>query len=189
MKLKTPISGEFTLDNLEDAFAEALGAAPAGREPFLTRVLEDWRPGELAGVSPVDLGCVLASFWRFAQERREDAPTVRLIRARGAGGRDLKFDLLEIVQPDAPFLVDSVMGEVGEAGADVRAMFHPVTESAGARLSMIQVWLAPVGEERRAGLMERVLAAMADVHAAVNDFRPMLELLAHTIDDLEKAAP
>ncbi|HEY1448903.1 MAG TPA: NAD-glutamate dehydrogenase, partial [Caulobacteraceae bacterium] len=128
-------------------------------------------------------------FWRFAQERREDAPTVRLIRATGTKGRDLRLDLLEIVQPDAPFLVDSVMGEVGEAGAEVKAMFHPIVEADGSRTSMIQVWLAPVGEERRAGLIERVLAAMADVHAAVTDFPAMLELLTRTIKDLEGATP
>ncbi len=186
-----PALGEFTPESLEAAFDQALGDRPpgAGRGAFLARVLEDFRPGELAGVTPADIGCVLASFWRFAEERREDAPTVRLIRARGAGGRDLKLDVLEIVQPDAPFLVDSVMGEVGESGAEVRAMFHPVAEADGVRTSMIQVWLTPVGEERRAGLMERVLAAMADVHAAVTDFPAMLALLAHTIADLERVAP
>ena len=123
-----PAPGEFTPESLEAAFDQALTDRPpgAGRDDFLARVLEDFRPGELTEVTPADIGCVLASFWRFAEERREDAPTVRLVRARGTGGRDLKLDVLEIVQPDAPFLVDSVMGEVAEAGAEVRAMFHPV---------------------------------------------------------------
>jgi len=190
MTQKTLPIGDFTLENLERAFGADLAAQPPSpaRTAFLARVLEDFRPGELEGVAVADLAAVLAAFWRFGEGRRTDAPTVRLVRALGAAGRDLKLDVLEIAQPDAPFLVDSVMGEVSEAGADVRAMFHPIAEDGGARTSMIQVWLAPVGEERRAGLIERVLAAMADVHAAVTDFPAMLALLGHTIEDVERAA-
>jgi glutamate dehydrogenase len=191
MTQETLAAGDFTLENLEIAFVSALGSGPAGdaRKAFLARVLEDFRPAELPGVTVADLAQVLAGFWRFGHDRHGEAPTVRLTRALGAGGRDLMLDVLEIVQPDAPFLVDSVMGEVAEAGAEVRAMFHPMVEEGGARTSMIQVWLAPVGEERRGGLIERVLAAMADVHAAVTDFPAMLALLGQTIADLERAAP
>ena len=189
MMLETLPAGEFTLKTLEAAFTDILGRPRPTQRAFLDRVLEDFRPGELLGVGVKDLASVLADFWTFACERTGVAPTVRLIRAAGVDGRELGFDLLEIVQPDAPFLVDSVMGEVSESGADVKAMFHPVVDEGAGRTSMIQVWLAPVGEERRAGLIERVLAAMADVHAAVGDFPAMLELLSHTIEDLERAAP
>ncbi len=189
MMLETLPAGEFTLNTLLAAFADFVGRPSPAQRAFLDRVLEDFRPGELLGVGVEDLAAVLAAFWAFAGERSGAAPTVRLTRAAGAGRRNLGFDLLEIVQPDAPFLVDSVMGEVSESGADVKAMFHPVVAEGGGRTSMIQVWLAPVGEERRAGLIERVLAAMADVHAAVGDFPAMLELFSHTIEDLERAAP
>jgi len=189
MTLETLPTGDFTPENLEFAFGTALGPTDGPQRAFLTGVLKDFRAGELDGVSPSDLAEVLARFWRFGEQRRGDAPAVRLVRATGVGGRDLELDVLEIVQPDAPFLVDSVMGEVGEAGADVKAMFHPIVEGRDRRVSMIQVWLSPVGEERRAGLIERVLAAMADVHAAVGDFPAMLKLLGHTIEDVERAAP
>jgi glutamate dehydrogenase len=183
-------AGEFSLENLEKAFVSALGGrASKAQGAFVAGVLEDFRPGELREVSAVDLAAVLAGFWKFAKARHGHAPTVRLIRAKGADGRDLMLDLLEIVQPDAPFLVDSVMGEVGETGAEVRAMFHPMVEEGKAETSLIQVWLAPVAEERRADLIERVLAAMADVHAAVNDFPAMRKLLAQCIAGLEREAP
>ena len=190
MMQETAPAGDFAVEDIEAAFDSALGGptSPA-RRAFLTAVLEDFRPGELEGLTGADLAEVLAGFWTFAKARHGEAPTVRLIRARGAGGRDLMLDLLEIVQPDAPFLVDSVMGEVAESGAEVRAMFHPMVEEGRAETSMIQVWLAPVGEERRAGLVERVLAALADVHAAVTDFPAMLKLLAEGIAGLERDAP
>ncbi|HEY7852912.1 MAG TPA: NAD-glutamate dehydrogenase, partial [Caulobacteraceae bacterium] len=190
MMQKTAPAGDFSLENLEKALDSALGApASPAQGAFVAAVLEDFRPGELDGVTPADLAEVLAGFWKFAKSHHGQAPTVRLIRARGAGERDLMLDLLEIVQPDAPFLVDSVMGEVSESGAEVRAMFHPMVEEGRAETSMIQVWLAPVGEERRAGLIERVLAAMADVHAAVTDFPAMLKLLGECIAGLERDAP
>ena len=34
------------------------------------------------------------------------------------------LDLLQIVQDDRPFLVDSVMGELVEQGVSIRAMLH-----------------------------------------------------------------
>jgi glutamate dehydrogenase len=191
-----PADGAVTLSSLNQAFAEALtrtGEAVAGaaaeHRDFIARVLEDYRPEELPGATALDLGAVLAGFWRFGAAAPAERATVRLIRARGADGRDLKADLLEIAQPDAPFLVDSVMGELGERGAEVRAMFHPIAGQGESRRSMIQVWLAPVGEERREALTAGIEATLADVHVSVADFPAMLALMARTIGELIRAAP
>ena len=78
--------------------------------------------------------------------------------------------MLEIVQPDAPFLVDSVMGALSAGGYDVRAMFHPVAEDGLHRRSMILVLLGPVGEDRREALLGELERTLADVHSAVADF-------------------
>ena len=203
-----PAASAVTLEGLTAAFSADLARAqPQALEPqppalqssaaqtaFLAKVLEDFRPGELTGVAVADLAGVLADFWRFAAAAtgaagKDGAPAVRLIRAGGADGRDLKLDVLEIVQPDAPFLVDSVMGEVSESGAEVKAMFHPIVVEGEVPVSMIQVWLAPVGEERRAGLIDRLLTALADTRAAVADFPAMLALMARSIAELKAAAP
>jgi len=181
MTLEALPMGGFTLKYLESVF----GAPEAAKRGFLAAVLEDFRPGELPDVTPDDLAEALESFWRWGEARQGAATAIRLIRASGAGGRDLGLDLLEIVQPDARFLVDSVMGEAAEASAEVLAMFHPVVAGPAGPTSMIQIWLAPVAEERRAGLVERVRAALADNHAAVDDFQSMRTLFVQTIDDLE----
>ena len=133
MPLDAPPDESLNLTSLETAFAAALAQDGEGdsdgdgaaQSAFVAAIWDDYRPGELPGVSAGDLGAVLARFWRFGAALKGESPTVRLSRATGAGGRDLGLDVLEIVQPDAPFLVDSVMGEVGESGADVLAMFHP----------------------------------------------------------------
>ncbi|HZZ34668.1 MAG TPA: NAD-glutamate dehydrogenase domain-containing protein, partial [Caulobacteraceae bacterium] len=174
------------------AFAEALGkiqsALTADEAAFIDRVLEDYRPEELPSVSAGDFAGFLAGFWRFGQAHVGEGPAVRLTQAKSRRG-EVKADLLEIVQPDAPFLVDSVMGEVAESGASVQAMFHPLIGQGDARASMIQVWLDPVGEERRQSLIDGVLASLADVRAAVDDFPAMLALMARSIAELTAAAP
>jgi len=183
-----------TLPTLTSAFMVRTGQ-DASAEPtpaehgFLTSVLEDYRPDEAPGVDAADLGALLAAFWTYGAGLQGAAPTVRLRRAAGADGRDLGVDLLEIIQPDAPFLLDSVMGAVTDWGAEIRAMFHPVAVQNDIRRSMIQVWLTPVAEERRAGLIDQVRETLADAHVAVADFPAMLALLALATGELIRAAP
>jgi glutamate dehydrogenase len=183
-----------TLDSLAEAFDAQLtanGAPKAGEaaQPFLTRVIEDYRREEMPDVGVADLAAALARFWVFGADAVSQAPEARLVRALGDGGRDLGCDVLEISQPDAPFLVDSVMGAVTDWGGEIRAMFHPLVARGDLRRSMIQVWLAPVAEERRAGLIAQVLDALDDVHLAVADFPGMLALLAQATGELIRAAP
>jgi glutamate dehydrogenase len=188
-------SGAVALGALTDAFRGSLarlGSSAGDAEAeiaFLTRVLEDYRRDELPDVTVEDFGAALASFWLYVTGAAGGAPAARLIRARGAADADLGLDLMEIVQPDAPFLVDSVMGAVTDWGGEVRAMFHPMITSGGERRSTIQVWLSPVAEERRSGLIRQVLDAVADVHIAVDDYPAMLALLAKATGELMRAAP
>ena len=161
----------------------------AGQEAFLERVFEDYRPEELPGVSEADLAAALASFWRFGELSTSAVASARIVPAVGADGHLLGSDVLEIIQPDAPFLVDSVMGELGDAGVMVRAMFHPFARRGASRWSMIQVWLEPMTEVRRVAVVDNVLAALRDVATAVGDFTPMHTLMTRSIAELEAAAP
>ncbi len=187
---------------LRQAFAAALEQPGLGsiEQDFLDQVAEDLRDEELPGLAAADLAANLASFWQFAERLTGQGPTLRLIHAHGADARDLGLERLEIVQDDAPFLVDSVMGELSEGGFDVRAMFHPVVRvgrdaqglrdpqaPAGAE-SMILVVLADIGEDRRAGLLEGLRSTLQDVHRAVADHSAMAELLRSTEEELRSVA-
>ena len=170
-------------------FAQALGHAvdtlPDQARNFLAQAQDDWAADELPDFDAGDTAYALADFWRFGQQVADaEEPAIRLRRARKPDGTDLRGDLLEIVQPDRPFLVDSIMGAVSEAGFSVRAMFHPVVEMGGRRRSMIQIYLAPVGEDREAALIAAVSDALADVRIAVQDFAAMRDLMRRTIADL-----
>src|SRR5471030_2641335 len=117
---------------LEAAFLAALpgkpARPPAGAEAFLKAIAADYRPDELPGVSVAELAVRAAGLWSFAQTSSGDQPEIRISPAAAAEGKEPVADVVEIVQPDAPFLVDSMMGELVAAGASILAMFHPVLE-------------------------------------------------------------
>ena len=172
---------------LAKTFAGGLGRKAPGADEaaFLAQVAGDLQAEELPAVSDEDLGAMFADFWRFAEEAKGQDPAIRLRRWVSPAGDDLGRDLLEIVQNDRPFLVDSIMGQVAEAGLAVRAMFHPIATVGGEARSLIQVHLDPVGEDRVGGLIESVGATLADVRLAVDDFHPMKAVMRRTIDELE----
>jgi glutamate dehydrogenase len=161
---------------------------------FAAQAAEDAQPDELPELSTADIARNLADFWRWAERRRGRGPQSRLTLALGDDAHVL--DRLEIVQDDAPFLVDSVMGELGDQGLSVRAMFHPSVavqrDRAGARSetgakrreSMIQVMLDGVGADREKALLDGVAATLADVRAAVDDFPTMLDLMGKSLEEL-----
>jgi len=169
----------------------AIGCAKA----FAAEVAADAAPDELPELTTAELAENLADFWRFGERRRGRAPTIRI--APVIGGKAGGLDRLEIVQDDAPFLVDSIMGEIAEQGLSVRALFHPIVEvqrdrtgvrgSAGSphRESMIQVILDPIGADREAALIAGLGETLKDVRAAVDDFPQMLALMAKTLAELQ----
>ena len=174
------------------AFRKAVKAALAeAGDDFTAQLIRDLAPDDLPELSPDALAAGFAGFWAFAGQRKPGRPAIRLVESPQG------LDFLEIIQDDAPFLVDSVMGEIAEQGLSVRAMFHPIVEVArdkkGVRLadgptrreSMIQVVLDRVGADREAALIAGVQAALADVRAAVDDFSAMLTLMGSTIAELE----
>src|SRR5581483_4668368 len=72
----------------------------------------------------------LADNVRGAVEFIADKPRARhKIRVRGrptAGERGGEESVIEILNDDMPFLVDSVLGELQARGLDVRLLFHPI---------------------------------------------------------------
>ena len=147
---------------------------PPGAEAFVEAIAADYRPEELPGVDARRAGAPRrASCGPSRSAAPGDAPAIRIGPALGADGADIGAELVEIVQPDAPFLVDSVMGELIDAGASVLAMFHPVIETAaGAGARRSRSGSSRWAMDRSAALVEAGLrATLADVRLAVGGFR------------------
>ncbi|GIU67817.1 NAD-glutamate dehydrogenase [Candidatus Phycosocius spiralis] len=171
----------------------------AAAESFLTQIAQDATTDDVAGLSPEDLAALADGFWRWTSHKRADAQHIRLVEAKGADGRPLKRDLLEICGPDMPFLVDSVMGEIGAQGVDVRAMFHPVVaisrDGDGMRVpggvpqneSLIQVHLPTTSPSKRDALLTGVRETLQDVRLSVGDFHAMKQRMSGAIQALSVA--
>ena len=113
--------------------------------------------------------------------------------------------VIEVVNDNMPFLVDSVMGVLAEQGADIRLVAHPIVtverepngalsayrsfehgEPPSLRESVIHIHVARIADEaRRAALVAELEATLADVRICVADWKPMLARLGSIIDDLK----
>jgi len=195
-----------TIETLKKAFARELGRpGPAELDrletAFLEQALEDYVSDEAPELSPEDFAAILADFWKFGEVREGGAgPLIRLRPATGAGGRSLPYDVLEIVQDDGPFLVDTVMGELSDQAASVRAMFHPVLalerfgqglrrpQGVTERESTILVLLDPM-EDKRDQVVDGLKVSLADARMAVADFDAMEQMMSDAIAGIESGVP
>ena len=176
---------------LEASFARILGTSPGEAErSFLAQAHEDYAADETPELDGEDLAALLAASWRAAGDYPAGSPPLITVGPlSGADGQALDYDLVRIVQNDAPFLVDSVMGVLAEAGVSVRALFHPVVALDGRRLSVIILVIDPVPQERRDALGEGLAQSLSDVHAAVEDHEAMAALMRQAVQRLETTPP
>ncbi len=178
------------LEGLAKAFARAVGHKTGKLDPaqrtYVEQAFDDYVSDETPEMSLDDLAEVLAAFWsRLARRKPGAKPVVSIEPLHGKGGKALGYDLIGILQDDAPFLVDSVMGELADTGLSVRAMFHPLVEGdKGRRTSMILVVIEPLPAERREAVAEGLKTTLSDVHAAVGDHARMEKLMARAISHL-----
>ena len=176
-----------TLEALEASFAAAIGGAPGPEaKSYLAQAWDDYAADETPELSGADLGALLAPVWLSASHYKAGEPArITIGPLTGADGRPVGCDSIGIVQDDRPFLVDSVMGELAEAGVTVRSMYHPIVEIGGSRVSLIVVVIEPLPQERRDALGEGLAQTMADVRGAVSDHAAMNALMARSIAHLE----
>ena len=168
-------------------------------EAFITQIAQDATEDDVLGLTPEDLAALADGFWRWTSQKRADVQEIRLIEGKGEKGRSLSRDILEICGPDMPFLVDSVMGEIGAQGVEVRAMFHPIIQISrdgdGARgqaglaisESLIQVHMPPIAPSKRDAILMGVRETLQDVRLAVADFQAMRSRMNNAIKELAVA--
>src|SRR5690606_5116052 len=121
------ISLEALEANFETAVAGGGGAHPEAARAFLAQAHDDYVADETPDLGGADLAHLLAAVWKSAMGRKPgDAALITFGPLTGADGRAAGYDSIAIIQDDRPFLVDSVMGELAEAGVTVRSMFHPI---------------------------------------------------------------
>jgi glutamate dehydrogenase len=106
------------LTGLRDDVTAGFAACLFGRAPA-----ED-----LLGYEARELAALAEDAWALLSDRKPGAPKIRFdSRAGPMAAEHIKsVSILEIVNDDMPFLVDSVLGELNEQGIEVRFVVHPV---------------------------------------------------------------
>src|SRR5438105_5507945 len=104
--------------------------APAQRavvEEFTARYFQDVEGEDLAERQPADLYGAALSHWNFARKRDPGSVRIRVFNPTlEEHGWQSTHTIIEIVNDDMPFLVDSVKMEVNRHGLTMHLIIHPI---------------------------------------------------------------
>jgi glutamate dehydrogenase len=180
---------------------------------------ESFPPLLFAGVPPEDLiryearelAELAEAAWLFLQQRKPGPPKIRFESRPGPMGaeRIRSVSIIEMINNDMPFLLDSVMAELTEQGVDVRLVLHPIftverdqtgaligfrgegpSVGAASRESFIHVHVERIEDEaRQATILDAIGAVLADVRVCVQDWRPMMSRVGEVIAEIKNNPP
>jgi glutamate dehydrogenase len=193
-----------TRENLVGAAAAVLTARRRDIPgDFLLELYARAAPDDLERYSPAELAGIAEQSWSFLLQRPLTAPKIALAPLLLSPS----VAVLDVLNDDMPFLVDSVLGELGERGLDLRLVVHPVftverdeagrltafrgtRKAEGQRESFIHIHVAGLEDEaQRAEVVRALEAVLADVRVAVQDWRPMLARVSEIAAELKANPP
>ncbi|HEX6443113.1 MAG TPA: NAD-glutamate dehydrogenase, partial [Stellaceae bacterium] len=202
---------EVTKDKQVRAAADLADQLPEPGEAALLRRFVDELyahvpPADVAERGAADLFGAALALWRFAEIRQRGTAKVRVYNPDPAVERwSSPRTIVEIVNEDMPFLVDSVTSAINDGGREVRLAIHPILgvtrdsegrvaalgpDAPGQRESWMQIEISREPDpEQLARLAARLEAVLADVRAAVGDWQPMRGKLREIAAELGEDAP
>ncbi len=166
-------------------------------------------PEDLAERSLPDLYGAAMSHWHFARTFAGGGAKLRVYNPRlDEHGWQSTHTVIEIVNDDMPFLVDSITMEVNRQGLTMHLIVHPVLkvrrdaehrviglarerDEAGGRFeSLIHVEVDRRTDPKRlAELHDGLVRILGDVRAAVEDWKPMRQAVIDTAAALRNSPP
>src|SRR6478736_3566912 len=190
---------------------ELAGAALARRRSdipgtFVAQLYGRCVPEDVVRYGADDIVALAERAYDFLSERTPGTPKIRCetVPLVASGGRKA-VSVIEIVNDDMPFLVDSVMGEIAERRLDVRLVAHPmfgVTRNNGKlvalgasdgqskRESFIHIHLASVIDDAaRDELVRGLEGVLGEVRVAVQDWKTMRERVDAIVTELKNNPP
>src|SRR5512145_1127027 len=185
--------------------ARAKPRNPDLSEEFRRLYYAEVDPEDLAARSEPDLRGAAAAHLTFATDFPAGKAKIRAYNpTRERDGWASSHTVIEIVNDDMPFLVDSVAMEVNRQGLTLHLLIHPVlrvvrdargeirqvckpSESNDGRLeSFMHVEVDRQTDPAKLAELEAGIArALADVRAAVADWKPMQERMREAIRRLD----
>ncbi|MEO5806073.1 NAD-glutamate dehydrogenase [Devosia sp.] len=146
--------------------AEILSASEMDFAQYLSGFAETTDPDDLARYDIDDFVTLLRHSFAHL---RDASPTQSRTFIEAAADGSLVVD---VVSPDTPFIVDSVLAALRAAGGVVQLFAHPVVQHDGHNISMLHVHSEPVADI--AVLRREIETAMLEVGRAVRDWQKML---------------
>ncbi|PTW60894.1 glutamate dehydrogenase (NAD) [Breoghania corrubedonensis] len=163
---------------------------------------------DIVPYSAEELAAFARTSWNDFATRAPATPRIQVFNPDFATSatRHHHVTVIEVVNDNMPFLVDSIMGEVQDSGLDVHLMVHPIAnverDAAGALVSsqakgerttkesIVHIHVARiVSAEVRSGLAQRLDDVARNVRLAVNDWQPMRTRLAEAVDGYRRTPP
>ncbi|HZN45994.1 MAG TPA: NAD-glutamate dehydrogenase [Ramlibacter sp.] len=201
----------------DERIAAVLARASAGQPgvdgvPLDTFSREYFRQVDLEDLderAPEDLLGALLSHWQLAGQRQAGAPKLRVFSPTpGADGWGSRHTIVQVVNDDMPFLVDSVSLEIARQGLAIHLIVHPIfavqRDDRGVLQSVVPRRDAPqlpreswmyievdriVDAQQRAALASGIERVLVDVRAAVGDWKAMIARLHEARDELAADRP
>jgi len=191
-----------TIDEAGAALARRRGEIPPG---FIEQLYGRVVPEDVARYGPDDLATLAARAYDFMAERKPGTPKIRCetLKLQHSADRN-SVTVVEIVNDDMPFLVDSVMGEITERRLDVRLVAHPMfgvrrsdnrltgidaPDAANVRESFILVHLSSIADDACVELVRALEIVLGEVRLAVQDWRPMRDRVTSIVTELKTTPP
>jgi len=184
---------------------------PAQRDTvadFVARYYRDVEPEDLVERQTADLYGAALSHWNFARKRDPGNLRIRVFNPTlEEHGWQSTHTIIEIVNDDMPFLVDSVTMEVNRHGLTLHLIIHPIVEvergadgaltglvTGGAkdakRESFIHVEVDRITESvRLEALASDIARVLDDVRAAVDDWKTMHDRVQTILAEVRKQPP
>ncbi len=186
--------------------ADSMGAEDTAHQRLLVSLSEKLRinalPGELEGFDAEESLNAATFVMECADQRPAGTPLIRVESLGGqVGHRRMR---IAIINDDMPFLVDSVAAAITQFDLVIHRLLHPVVlvtrdgegrlttfDPSGAKESIIYMEVDRADARTRRDLSEELHRVLADVRAAVGDWRAMQQQLrddAALVDDAEGRA-
>jgi len=200
------------VDLVDRLAAEAKKRVPAEQaesaEHFVRRYFAHVAPDDVIYTSFDTLLGSALSLWEFGVQRTPGVPKIRLFNPTvDQNGFETEHTVVEIVNDDMPFLVDSVTAEFIRRDRKIHLLLHPVVrarrDASGRRLEVVDTGSAgtsaivesymhvEIDQETEQAELESMRMALDtilnQVRLAVADWRTMRQRLAEDIEELDPA--
>ena len=201
---------------LELAFQRVPPAQKDSIDVFAREYFAQVDPEDLEARSPQDLLGAMLSHWQFGATRSPGGARVRVLSPTvAATGWESRHSVIDIVNDDMPFLVDTVTMEIDRQGLTLHLIVHPIVaverDERGQLLAVhpreplsttvpqapgapLESWIHAevdrlIDPQQRADLVAGIERVLADVRVAVTDWKPMVGRLHEVIHELEHLPP